>query len=250
MRRRSRRCIRYIKFMGRPCGWPQSNGVVEVFCFCFWFSIFMSYRHCISFVFGPRTTRSPVERLILKILIIRLQRGLDDPSTPGIYRFKIYSSYRSNLFPKLLGSYSWRSRWQIPGSNLFTRTILSVRGEKESCEIKPVRFVASPRRLPGFGIRNVCGKGWLSDFLGLRCRSKTHLSFYIRRAGFSFLQSLERSFRELELWFLPITYYWTGLLILDHSYLVGNFSNSKIAETKALEPLKSWHFCISNFRSC
>ncbi len=37
----------------------------------------------------------------------------------------------------------------------------------------------------------------------------------------------------------PITYYWTGLLIMDHSYLVGNLTNSKIAETKALEPLKS-----------
>jgi hypothetical protein len=37
----------------------------------------------------------------------------------------------------------------------------------------------------------------------------------------------------------PITYYWTGLLILDHSYLVGNLTNSKIAETKAVEPLKS-----------
>jgi hypothetical protein len=37
----------------------------------------------------------------------------------------------------------------------------------------------------------------------------------------------------------PITYYWTGLLILDNSYLVGNLTNSKIAETKALEPLKS-----------
>jgi hypothetical protein len=37
----------------------------------------------------------------------------------------------------------------------------------------------------------------------------------------------------------PINYYWTGLLILDHSYLVGNLTNSKIAETKALEPLKS-----------
>jgi hypothetical protein len=37
----------------------------------------------------------------------------------------------------------------------------------------------------------------------------------------------------------PITYYWTGLLILDHSYLVGNLTNSKIAGTKPLEPLKS-----------
>ncbi len=48
----------------------------------------------------------------------------------------------------------------------------------------------------------------------------------------------------------PITYYWTGLLILDHSYLVGNLTNSKVAETKALELLKFWHFCISNFRTC
>jgi hypothetical protein len=39
--------------------------------------------------------------------------------------------------------------------------------------------------------------------------------------------------------YLPITYYWTVPLILDHSYLVGNLTNSKIAETKALEPLKS-----------
>ncbi len=37
----------------------------------------------------------------------------------------------------------------------------------------------------------------------------------------------------------PITYYWTSLLILDHSYLVGILTNSKIDETKALEPLKS-----------
>jgi hypothetical protein len=35
---------------------------------------------------------------------------------------------------------------------------------------------------------------------------------------------------------LPITYSWTGLLILDHSYLVGSLTNSKITETKALEP--------------
>ncbi len=36
-----------------------------------------------------------------------------------------------------------------------------------------------------------------------------------------------------------ITYYWTVSLKLDHSYLVGNLTNSKIAETKALELLKS-----------
>ncbi len=47
-----------------------------------------------------------------------------------------------------------------------------------------------------------------------------------------------------------ITYYnCTVHRILDHSNLVGNLTNSKIAETKALKPLKSWHFCISNFRS-
>jgi hypothetical protein len=47
-----------------------------------------------------------------------------------------------------------------------------------------------------------------------------------------------------------ITYYWTGLLILNHSYLGGNLTNSKTAETEALEPPKSWHFCISNIRTC
>ncbi len=35
-----------------------------------------------------------------------------------------------------------------------------------------------------------------------------------------------------------ITYYWTVPLILDHSYLVGNLTNTKIAERKAVEPLK------------
>jgi hypothetical protein len=48
-----------------------------------------------------------------------------------------------------------------------------------------------------------------------------------------------KSIRKKSIMIPPITYYWTGLLILDHSYLVGNFANSKIAETKALEPLKS-----------
>jgi hypothetical protein len=47
-----------------------------------------------------------------------------------------------------------------------------------------------------------------------------------------------------------ISYYWTVPLMLDHSYLVGNLTNSKIAETKALEPLKSWHFRISSFWTC
>jgi hypothetical protein len=46
-----------------------------------------------------------------------------------------------------------------------------------------------------------------------------------------------------------IPYYWTVPLILDHSYFFGNLTNSKIAETKALEPLKIWHFCIRNFRT-
>jgi hypothetical protein len=30
----------------------------------------------------------------------------------------------------------------------------------------------------------------------------------------------------------PITYYWTVPLILDHSYLVGKLTRSKIADTK------------------
>jgi hypothetical protein len=33
-------------------------------------------------------------------------------------------------------------------------------------------------------------------------------------------------------YYLPITYYWTVPLILDHSYLVGELTSSKIADTK------------------
>jgi hypothetical protein len=32
--------------------------------------------------------------------------------------------------------------------------------------------------------------------------------------------------------YLPITYYWTVSLILDHSYLVGKLTSLKIADTK------------------
>ncbi len=57
-------------------------------------------------------------------------------------------------------------------------------------------------------------------------------------------------FTALEVTLILIAYHWTCLLIMDHSYLVGNLTYSKIAETKPLESLKSWHFCISNFRTC
>ncbi len=33
-------------------------------------------------------------------------------------------------------------------------------------------------------------------------------------------------------WYPPITYYWTVPVILDHSYLVGKLSSSKIADTE------------------
>jgi hypothetical protein len=42
-----------------------------------------------------------------------------------------------------------------------------------------------------------------------------------------------------DLTYPSITYYWTVPLILDHSYLVRYLKNSKIGETKVLEPLKS-----------
>jgi dihydropyrimidine dehydrogenase (NADP+) len=50
---------------------------------------------------------------------------------------------------------------------------------------------------------------------------------------------LIKSFMLTSFDYPTITYYWTVSLILDQSYLVGNLTNSKIAETKALEPLKS-----------
>jgi hypothetical protein len=48
----------------------------------------------------------------------------------------------------------------------------------------------------------------------------------------------------------PITYSWTVPLILDHSYLVGNLTSPKIAETKTSELLESWHFCVNNIWTC
>jgi hypothetical protein len=51
-------------------------------------------------------------------------------------------------------------------------------------------------------------------------------------------EGLNTKFRGL-MRYPQITYYWTGLLMLDHSYLVGNLTNSKNAETKTVEPLKS-----------
>jgi hypothetical protein len=64
--------------------------------------------------------------------------------------------------------------------------------------------------------------------------------WYTRVVGFSLLvYPSPQFFCPMANRYPPITYYWTGLLILDHSYLVGNLINSKITETKALEPLKS-----------
>jgi hypothetical protein len=73
-----------------------------------------------------------------------------------------------------------------------------------------------------------------------RCPPLSHLPYL----NFQLLEWLKQ-------WiYSTITYYWTLPLILDHSYLIGNFTNSKIAETKDLEPLKSRHFCISNIQTC
>ncbi len=48
--------------------------------------------------------------------------------------------------------------------------------------------------------------------------------------------------------------YWTVILILVWTTHISlgtwQLTNSKIAVTKALEPLKSWHFCFSNFWTC
>jgi hypothetical protein len=61
---------------------------------------------------------------------------------------------------------------------------------------------------------------------------------------------IRKSFTKFERKYPTITHYCTVPLILDHSYLVGNLTNSIIAETNALEPPKSLHFCISNFQTC
>ncbi len=75
-----------------------------------------------------------------------------------------------------------------------------------------------------------------------------HLSVAVEYKSFQLFTSLsdrhhkclsDVDFKEISLFSVAytyplLTYYWTGLLILDHSYLVGNLTNSKIAETKAL----------------
>jgi hypothetical protein len=53
------------------------------------------------------------------------------------------------------------------------------------------------------------------------------------------IERLSKKINQKHMLYPSITYYWTVHLILDHSDLVGNLTNSKIAETKALEPLKS-----------
>ncbi len=72
---------------------------------------------------------------------------------------------------------------------------------------------------------------------GKACKSRIHLfqnhDFCSNDSSFKiFAQSVCDGYP-------PITYYWTGLLILDHSYPIGDLTNSKIAETKALQPPKS-----------
>ncbi len=68
--------------------------------------------------------------------------------------------------------------------------------------------------------------------------------------GHTMIKIFQLFMRDEQRIYPSFTYNWTGLLTLDHSCLVGNFTTSKIAETKGLEPPRSWHFCISNFRTC
>jgi hypothetical protein len=50
--------------------------------------------------------------------------------------------------------------------------------------------------------------------------------------------------------YLPITYYWTVSLILDHSYLIEKLTSSKIADTKVSWFSRFCNFCFSNFWTC
>ncbi len=101
------------------------------------------------------------------------------------------------------------------------------------------------------------------DQIGLNCvvgerpevykRKRVTSSSFYSKSKWNILSMINNKIRGRGFntaYYPPITYCWTGLLTLDHSYIVGNLTNSKIAETKDLEPLKSWHFCISNFWTC
>jgi hypothetical protein len=62
--------------------------------------------------------------------------------------------------------------------------------------------------------------GWSCYFLSPRCSSSPSGFFWS-------VCFLCRDTNQ----YLPITYYWTVPLILDHSYLVGKLTSSKIADT-------------------
>ncbi len=84
---------------------------------------------------------------------------------------------------------------------------------------------------------------------GDRARQRVHAPFTQNVAMWHAAYTEYQQRIPCSCWDVPtITYYWTRLLIMDHTlYLVGNFTNSKIAETKAIELLQSWHLCMSNF---
>ncbi len=71
------------------------------------------------------------------------------------------------------------------------------------------------------------------------------LNFHRCSSRFKRFPSLKKiNYKELwctcDVMRIVITYFWTGILILDHSYIVADLTQSEIAETKTLEPLKSW----------
>jgi hypothetical protein len=76
---------------------------------------------------------------------------------------------------------------------------------------------------------------------GDRARQRAHAPFTQHVAMWHAAYTEYQQRIPCSCWDVPtIAYYWTRLLIMDHTlYRVGNFTNSKIAETKAIELLQS-----------
>jgi hypothetical protein len=60
---------------------------------------------------------------------------------------------------------------------------------------------------------------------------------------FFFLENIQK----IAICLTPITYYWTVPLILDHSYLVGELTSSKIADSPDLRGSKAFVSAIFEF---
>ncbi len=166
---------------------------------------------------------------------------------------------RRNVFHSYLlnRSYQGRTVWQIreissprPRDSRISRPSGAwSASSKDTCSRRPratARSMLSPGTVTTCRTSTTCPSSWSST----PSHSTTAWVLILILSSIYLIEKRDSTGVSSTPEFLPpITYFWTGLLILDHSYLVWYLTNSKIAVTKALEPVKSCHFRISNFRT-